>query len=81
MLKILTVFITVEIWRRSLLTMYLTSATNIYGVDICFSILGSNAISESKNVIHEPFFDSKSIAIVFTYIWNIEMGSLQRKFE
>lgn len=35
----------------------------------------------SKNFIHEPFFDSKSIAIVFTYIWNIEMGSLRRKFE
>lgn len=61
--------------------MYLTSVSNIYNVDIYFSIFGSNAISESKNAIHEPFFDSKSISIVFTYIWNIEMGSLQRKFE
>lgn len=53
MLKILTVFITVEIWRRSLLTMYLTSVSKNYGVHTYFSILGSNSISESKNVLHE----------------------------
>lgn len=81
MLKILSVFITVEIWRRLLLTMYLTSVSKIFGVHIYFSILGSNSISESKNVLHEHLTVNLLHGTRFTYTWNIEMGSLQRKFE